>query len=66
MNIAKKAFNSTSPAVYGGYFPIVPGSHSFKEAFEMGSFNRDHVSREIPQSEDILNTSTNKDGRLYM
>ncbi|XP_063721667.1 probable iron/ascorbate oxidoreductase DDB_G0283291 [Symsagittifera roscoffensis] len=39
MAIAKHTFNSININHYRGYFPLIPGGHSYKEAFEFGSFN---------------------------
>eukprot|EP00794_Sanderia_malayensis_P000165 gene165-777_t len=52
MDIAKKAFNSKNKNLFRGYFPVIPGGHSYKEAYEIGGFfddisngNNDHDSK---------------------
>lgn len=67
MAIAKKAFNKTSPAVYRGYYPIVAGTHSFKEAFEAGVFDFEDYTRDrLPNDEELRNLTKTENGRFYM
>ena len=53
MEVAKKAFNEKNTNIYRGYYPVVPGTHSFKEAFEMGIFNQVMILVEIPNKQKI-------------
>lgn len=66
MRIAKNAFNAETPNAFRGYYPTIPGGHSFKEAFETGVFERETVSREYPTAADITNQTTLKNGSLIM
>ena len=47
MQIAKKAFRESNKNAYRGYFPVIPGGHSFKEAFEVGAFFNGNLERRI-------------------
>ena len=38
MEMAKRAFRPENKNSYRGYFPVIPGGHSFKEALELGGF----------------------------
>lgn len=38
MKLAKKVFQKENKNSYRGYFPLVPGGHSYKEVFEIGQF----------------------------
>ena len=38
MKMAKNAFRPGNKNAYRGYFPVIPGGHSFKEALEFGAF----------------------------
>ncbi|XP_065661485.1 isopenicillin N synthase-like [Hydra vulgaris] len=64
MKIAKKSFNEINANVYRGYFPVVEGGHSYKEAFEMGGFNSNYAT-EYPTPSNIRNITT-FDGKPIM
>ena len=63
--ITRNTFVEGNPNSYRGFFPRVPGGHSFKEAFEIGTFNRESVSRDLPHYTDLVVNQTKKNGRLY-
>ena len=47
MKMAKQPFRQENENVYRGYYPVIPGGHSFKEAFEMGSFFEGSMERRV-------------------
>ena len=47
MQIAKKAFRESNKNAYRGYYPVIPGGHSFKEAFEVGAFFNGSLERRM-------------------
>jgi len=52
MQIAKRVFKEDSKNLYRGYFPLIPGGHSYKEVFEIGSFftpDPDSASKSTPE-----------------
>lgn len=38
MKLAKKVFQNENKNSFRGYFPLIPGGHSYKEVFEIGQF----------------------------
>lgn len=66
MGLARHAFNKKNTNHYRGYYPLIPGGNSFKEAYELGMFEREVNDRKIPPPTEIMNLTKTADGRLYM
>jgi len=60
--------NKESKVLFRGYFPLIPGGHSYKEAFETGNFDQSN-NNSGEQSEDVHPLDSSKlspSGRPYM
>ncbi|XP_057291997.1 uncharacterized protein LOC130614588 isoform X1 [Hydractinia symbiolongicarpus] len=66
MRLAKNAFNKNNPNHFRGYFPLIAGGHSYKEAYELGVFEREVIDRSFPTPTEIINLTKTTNGRLYM
>lgn len=47
MKTAKRPFRQENENIFRGYYPVIPGGHSFKEAFEIGRFSGGSVERHV-------------------
>jgi len=52
MHMAKRPFRQENKNIFRGYYPVIPGGHSFKEALEIGGFCEGSLEkRNFPGSE---------------
>lgn len=65
LRITRNTFVKENPNRYRGFFPRIPGGHSFKEAFEIGTFNRKSFTKEFPEDTDLVVNQTKIEGKLY-
>ena len=66
LEITRNTFVEGNPNSYRGFFPSIPGGHSYKEAFEIGIFNIEpSISREFPKQTDLVVNQTKKNGQLF-
>ena len=60
MQMAKRPFRKENRNIYRGYYPVIPGGHSFKEALEIGGFyegsleKRNYPGSERPFMRDVV------------
>ena len=55
LEITRNTFVERNPNSYIGFFPSIPGGHSYKEDFEIGIFNIEpSISREFPKQTDLV------------
>ena len=64
--LAKSVWKKGNPNSYRGYYPVKPGTHSYKEAFEIGGFERTGDVTTKATVSDLRSSRTNSEGRPYM
>ena len=59
LETTRNTFFERNPNSYIGFFPSIPGGHSYKEDFEIGIFNIEpSISREFPKQTDLVVNET--------
>lgn len=64
--VVKSPFHKDNANSFRGYFPLIPGGHSYKEVFEIGAFQQVKVLRRVAKKDEIRNLTRAPGGKLYM